>query len=210
MKNRNVTIRCAFFLFILPAFLQGQSNSASAFFNTDTIPATYLGIDFTKAKLINDLASNATTIQSQQFTGINNLMIAESKKYKIQGAYHRSTWNVDLKEVEVRNQKSDPFQLKSSDDSDLYRLNKGDIESLVNNFDYGSNKGYGILLVVEGMSKSKKLITIWFTLVDMDTRNVLFTDRVEGKLGSGFGFRNYWASAIKSSISEVKSPRYTE
>src|ERR1700687_2768885 len=68
-------------------------------------------------------------------------------------------------------------------------------------FNYGSHKGYGILLIIEGMDKTKKLATIWFTLINMDAKKELSTERVEGKLGNGFGFRNYWASAIKNAIS---------
>jgi len=39
-------------------------------------------------------------------------------------------------------------------------------------FNFGSKKGYGILLIVEGMSKSKKIMTVWFTLIDMNTKKV--------------------------------------
>jgi hypothetical protein len=191
-------------LLFSPCFMQAQSLSSKVFFNTDTISAVYLGIDFTLAKLINDDASNATVIQSQQFNGINDLIVKENKKYDIQEAYHRTHWTVDLKEVEDRNSKANPDQLKSSNDADLTRLTPGDIEKLVQNFNFGSHKGYGILLIMEGMDKTKKQATIWFTLINMDEKMVLTTGRVEGKLGNGFGFRNYWASAIKNAISQAK------
>jgi len=204
MKNKNLLFGWAAFLIVFPCFIQGQSLSAKAFFNSDAIPAVYLGIDFTLAKLINDEESNATTIQSQQFNGINDLIVKENKKYDVQEAYRRTNWTVDLKETEARNQKANPDQLKSTNDADLTRLNPADIDKLVQNFNYGSLKGYGVLLIVEGMDKTKKLATIWFTLINMDAKKVLTTGRVEGKLGSGFGFRNYWASAIKNSISQAK------
>ena len=60
------------------------------------------------------------------------------------------------------------------------------------------------------MSKSDKGIAIWVTLVDMQTGNVLMTDRVEGKVGMAFGFRNYWASGIKSVIEEVRKHKFNE
>jgi hypothetical protein len=204
MKNKYGLLRWATILFLFPAVVQGQSLSASGFFNSDAIPATYLGIDFTLAKLINDEASNAKVIQSTQFNGINDLIVKENKKYDVQEAYHRSNWTVDLKEVEDRNDKANPDQLKSSNESDLTRLKADDINNLVKNFNYGTHKGYGILLIIEGMSKTSKLATIWFTLIDMDSKRVLNTARVEGKLGNGFGFRNYWASAIKNAISKAK------
>ena len=207
MKKKNHFILWIVFSYLLPASMPAQSLSANAFFNSDA-PAVYLGIDFTLARLINDDASSARTIQLTQFNGINDLMVSEAKKYDIQEAYHRNSWTVDLKEVEKRNDKADPDSLKMNNDADLTRLSAANIRQLVKNFNFGSHTGYGVLLVMEGMDKTKKLATIWFTLIDMNTKTVLVTDRVEGKLGSGFGFRNYWASAIKNAIKNAKSDYY--
>jgi hypothetical protein len=210
MKNSNPFTSWIVILAFAPVFMQAQSSPAKTFFNSDTVTAVYLGLDFTLAKLINDEASNPTVIQSQQFNGINYLIIKENKKYDVQEAYRRLNWIVNTKEVEARNMKANPDQLKSSNEADLTRLKKSDIENLVGKFDFGNQKGYGILLIVEGLSKSDKRATIWFTLVSMGDAKVLVTQRVEGKLGSGFGFRNYWASAIKNAISEVKHKYYDE
>jgi hypothetical protein len=210
MKNKNGFLGWVVILVSIPSFMVAQTGTAKTFFNSDTVSAVYLGIDFTLAKLINDEASNATVIQSEQFNGINDLIVKENKKYDVQEAYHRQNWIVNVKTVEARNLKANPDQLKSSNETDLNRLNKTDIENLVHTFDFGNQKGYGILLVVEGMSKSSKLATIWFTLVDMGQAKVLVTQRVDGKLGSGFGFRNYWASAIKNAIGEVKHKYYDQ
>ena len=204
MKNNNPLLALVVLLFLLPCFTQGQSLSAKTFFSDETVPAVYLGIDFTLAKLINDEASNATVVQSQQFNGINELIIKENKKYDVQDAYHRKNWTMDLKEVMDRNQKADPAKLMSSNDGDLTRLGAGDIDKIVHNYNYGNNKGYGVLLIMEGMDKTKKMATIWFTLIDMNAKKVLTTARVEGKLGAGFGFRNFWASAIKNAIGQAK------
>jgi hypothetical protein len=210
MKNKVLYLLVAMIAAFSPSFTQGQSITAKAFFKTDTISAVYLGIDFTLAKLINDAESNATVIQSQQFNGINDLIVKEYKKYDVQKAYHRINWTVDTKEVEARNLKANPDQLKSTNDEDLTRLSAGDIDKLVSNFNYGTHKGYGVLLIVEGMDKTKKLATIWFTLINMDAKKVLTTERVDGKLGSGFGFRNYWASAIKNAINHVEDKNYKQ
>ncbi len=210
MKNNILSCVLVSTIFLSPAISRGQSLSASAFFNNESVPTTYLGIDFTLAKLVNDEASNAKTIQSTQFNGINDLIIKENKKYDIQEAYRRSNWTPDIKEVESRNDKANPDQLKSSNEADLTRLKPDDIDNLVKNYNYGTDKGYGVLLIMEGMSKTAKICSIWFTVIDMDSKKVLTTGRVEGKLGSGFGFRNYWASAIKNAIGHVKSKDYDQ
>ena len=206
MKNRFFTATIAIMAIMIPSFMNGQALSASAFFNNETVPTTYLGIDFTLAKLVNDEASNARTIQSTQFNGINDLMISEAKKYDIQDAYRRSNWTPNLKEVEDRNYKADPDQLKSSNEADLTRLKPEDIDNLVKNFNYGALKGkYGVLLIMEGMVKLLKFVRSGLRSSIWIPKKYSLRRGSKGKLGSGFGFRNYWASAIKSAIGHVKS-----
>ena len=48
------------------------------------------------------------------------------------------------------------------------------------------------------------MATIWFTFDQYGCKKSFTTERVDGKLGSGFGFRNYWASAIKNAIDHVE------
>ena len=210
MKNKLLLSIYVIIIVFAPCFVHAQTISAKAFYNTDSVRATYLGIDFTLTKLINDNASNPTVIVTQQYNGINFLIVKENKKYDVQKAYQCTNWIVDLKSVEARNLKADPDSLMSSNDADLTRLSASDIDHLVANFDYGNHKGYGILLIVEGLDKTKKMATIWFTLINMDAKKVLTTERVDGKLGSGFGFRNYWASAIKNAIGNVESKKYRQ
>lgn len=209
--NGKFFINCQMLLiFFIPVTMFGQDKAVYNFFNSDSVPALYLGIDFTKAKLINDEKSDPFIIQEQQFRGINMLMIDEPKKYDIQRAYRRRFWQISLNEVNARNKEANPDSLKSVNDSDLTRLNKTDIENLISGFDFGSHTGYGVLLVVEGMDKETKWMTIWYTLIDMSSKKTLLTRRVTAKVGSGFGFRNYWATAIKNSIVHVKNVVYDQ
>ena len=105
MNTKTRILSWAALFILIPSLMKAQSLSAKTFFNSDTVSAVYLGIDFTLAKLINDEASNATVIQSQQFNGINDLIVKENKKYDVQEAYRRISWTVDTKEVEARNLK---------------------------------------------------------------------------------------------------------
>jgi len=80
----------------------------------------------------------------------------------------------------------------------------------VKGFDFKGKKGLGVLLVCEAMSKSEKAIALWVTFVDMSSRKVLLTDRVEGKTAMGFGFRNFWAGGIKSALEQIEKKKYKE
>lgn len=197
-------------LIFFPALVRCQALSASNFFQNPNEPVLYLGIDFTKARLINDLSSKPEVIQARQFNGINDLMIKESKKYDFKEALRRINWNVDISEVEKRNLMVVSDQIESSNDSDLHWMRKPDLDSLVRNFNFTGHTGYGLLLIVEGMSKSKKIMTVWYTLIDMGNKKVLFSSLLSGGVIGGFGFRNYWASAIKSTIMYVKNSSYPE
>jgi hypothetical protein len=66
------------------------------------------------------------------------------------------------------------------------------------------------LFVVEGMSKGQKGETIWVTFIDMGAKKMLFTERMEGKTGMVFGFRNYWAAPINDVIKTIEKKKYKE
>jgi hypothetical protein len=185
------------------------SQTAKDVFNTQT-PIFYFGIDFTKAKLINDAEANENDIKDRQFDGINDLMVNEAKKYDFAGALRRSELPNDLGFVAKRNATIDPDNIKSTSSADYNRLKESDIQEVVKAFDFGNNKGIGLLIVMEGMSKSKKGASMWITFVDISAKKVLFTERMEGKGGMAFGFRNYWAVPIRDVVDEIKKKKYSE
>ncbi len=207
-------------LFFVVLLLLGLANRTSAqglkeFFGSSEIPLTYLGIDFTKAKLINDPGANTMDIRNRLYGTINDLVIDEPKKYTIGDAFHRSTVTSDLTAVKAQNSKINAEQIASSNMDDFARLKESDISSVVKSLSLSRKSGIGLLFVMEAMkkvnkddkkSKEKDMAAIWITLIDMDTKKVLLTERVECK-ASGFGFRNFWASTIKQAIDEA-SDRY--
>ena len=75
--------------------------------------------------------------------------------------------------------------------ADFNRFKENDITSMVNNLDLSGKKGIGLLFVMEAMRKIKKNsgIAIWVTLVDMKTKKVLMTERMESE-----AYRRIWFS----------------
>ena len=62
---------------------------------------------------------------------------------------------------------------------------------------------------MEGMKKEEKKSygSVWVTLIDMKTKKVLMTERMEQE-AAGFGFRNFWVSIVKKSIIEIDKKKY--
>ena len=180
-------------------------------FVNGAIPLFYYGIDFTQARVINDAAANATDIRDRQFPGINNVVVNEPKKFDLNGAFHKSNIDHNLSAVQSRNKKIKVEAIKSTNASDYNRLKVADIDKLVKGFDFGAidNKVVGLLFIVDGMSNANKTATIWVTFVDVKTKKVLHTERMEGN-ASGFGFRNYWSSTIRNVLGQIEQKKYSE
>jgi hypothetical protein len=210
MKTQS-PIRWTAFALILLFSATAQAQSLKDFFSSESTSALYLGIDFTLNKVIDDANANVTDIRDRQYNGINDLVVNEAKKFNLKAAFHRSsTVDHDLSLVNDRNTKANADDIKSTNTSDFHRLKEEDIHKLVREYNFKDKKGLAILLVSEAMSKSDKAIAIWVTFVDINSKKVLLTDRVEGKVAMGFGFRNYWATGIKSVLEQIEKKKYKE
>lgn len=209
MKRVNKLTSLVAFLFLLGTTQPLFAQSLKEVFNSPETPVFYLGVDFTLARLI-DAPEVASDIRDRQYPAINDLIVNESKKYDLAGAFHKSNIEHDLGLVAKRNAKINTEEIKSTNSADYNRLKEEDITKLVKGFDFEGKKGVGLLLVIDGMSKGKKGEGIWVTLIDMAAKKVLMTERMEGKTGMAFGFRNYWATPIRDVINDIEKKKYKE
>ena len=187
------------------------SQSLNEFFNNSEMHLVYLGIDFTKARLINAPDANSFDIRNRLYGSINDLVVNEPKKYDIASAFHKSSVGSDLSAVRAKNDKINAEEIVSSNTEDFYRLKETDITSVVKALSIEKKSGIGLLFVMEGMKKEGKKGTasVWVVLVDMQSKKVLMTERFESK-ATGIGFRNYWASPIREILGEIESKKYKE
>jgi hypothetical protein len=198
-------VAISFFTFTASSFAQ---TAKDVFGNSET-QVLYLGIDFTKTKVIDDANANALDIRDRQYAGINDVIINEPKKYDLKSAFHKSYIDHDLGLVSQMNSKINAEEIKSTSTADFHRLQETDIESLVRGYNFGGKKGVGLLFVAEAISKSEKAVAVWVTLIDMSNKKILMTERMEGKVG-GIGFRNYIAAGIKNILESIEKKKYEE
>ena len=199
-KYLTLTATLVFSLFLTNAQAQKLKNFLE---NTDS-SFTWLGVDFTQARLLGDAGANASDIVDRHFAGINEVVVNEPKKYDVSGAFHRSKVNYDIGAMIKRNAAANKEALKSDNSADYSRLKPEDIAKLVKGYDFSGKKGIGVLVVMEAMSKSEKEAAMYVTVVDMDSRRMLLTERMTGK-AKGFGFRNYWAFSIHEVLDDFSS-----
>jgi len=164
----------------------------------------WLGVDFTQAKLIGDAAAKTHDIVDHEFTALNQVIVNEQKKYDVPGAFHREKYNTSITLVNKRNEAINGENMKSDESADFERLKPEDITKVVKSYDFTGKHGIGVMIVMEGMSKTSKSASMWVTVIDLDRKNVLMTERYIGKGQKwSFAWRNYWLATIKSVLDDV-------
>ncbi len=186
-----------------------NAQSPKEFFGSSDVPVTWLGVDFTLVKMIGMADVNLTDVRERQFTGINQVIVNEPKKYEIDDAFDKKNVTKDISEVNKRNEKANTDAMKSDNSSDYQHLKPEDIAKLIKGFDFGDKKGLGILFVMEGMSKTEKEGSMYATVVDMGRRKVLMTERITGN-AQGFSWRNYWAYTVYKGLESIDKRKYKE
>ena len=187
----------------------GSAQTAKDIFNGTDLPITYLGIDFSQAKLIGDPGANPADIKARIFGAINQVVVNEPKKYEIAKALKKSNVSSDLSFVEEINSKIDADKIKSSNSADDSRFTPAIIEKMVKSYNFKGKKGIGLLFIMESMNKSTERGSMYVTFIDMASSKVLVTERMVGKAG-GFGFRNYWVKPVHEVLDEIEGSKYKE
>lgn len=213
MKRRQkLSLLFTFVLFV--SATTSFSQTLKEFFNDRTTGLTYLGIDYTKNLFIKNPSINTADIKGRLYNSMNQLVLAEqgSKNYDIGSAFGRkNAIHIDINAVTLNNAKMDSLNIVSTDKSDFKRLKETDIANCVEALSLENKEGIGLVFIMEGMKKisGKGYGSVWITLIDMKTKTVLMTERMERE-AEGFGFRNYWVSVIRKTIMEIDWSKFKE
>ncbi|OFY19266.1 MAG: hypothetical protein A2X02_02075 [Bacteroidetes bacterium GWF2_29_10] len=162
----------------------------------------WFGIDFSHVKFIglpkhfNDLQK----IRDLYFYSINYLIINESKKFDLKGAFKKSTIIYDIDSSTAKNERidiNDIVQIKPNS------LSKEQLSNIVNGYANPTSNKIGLLFVIESLNKFDNTEAIWITFFDIASGNIIFNHKLIAK-PSGVGFRNYWAGGIYYLIKQSK------
>ncbi len=211
MKHK---FRLLFAFVLLVGTTPSFSQTLKDFFSNPTTQLTYLGIDYTKNRIYKRPDAIPSEIRDKYYTGMNDLVVKEQydKNYDIGSAFARkNTITVDLSAVTANNKKIDADIIVSPKKSDFERLNEADIKNCVEALPLENKAGIGLVFIMEGMKKigGKGYGSVWITLIDMKTKEVLITERIVRE-AEGFSIRNYWVSVIRKAIMEIDWSKYKE
>lgn len=207
MKYFKRHMYCLFSLLLLS--LTTRAQTLKEFYNNDTIPLTYLGVDFSLAKV-----QGETAVASQmrdKFEEINNVITNEQKKYDIAGSFRRDRVINELSAVNKLNAARNTETLKIDDEAAMEKdsVKIADIAKHVKSYELSGKNGIGLVFIMDGMSKLNKEATMYVTLLNLSNKKVLFTERMTGK-AQGFGFRNYWAYTVYKVLHSIDKDDYSD
>ncbi|TDE11391.1 hypothetical protein [Dyadobacter psychrotolerans] len=193
------------FFVVLSGRLFAQNTMADLF--SGKAKVVFLGLDFTQAKYIGSAGfMDAAAIQSQHMVSWNNLIEFEPKKFSL-------VKPLKLKEEQYVAKVGDMIKHNKSANvadniiNEEYNLTEDQVRKAVSKYSLSEKDGIGVVYVVESLSKTAEKMTAWVTFIDLSSKKILLTEKVEGKAG-GFGFRNYWAGAVYKINENIGSKYY--
>lgn len=209
MKKYSVFKLLLLCLFALSTQQAGTAQNAAKLFTDDNAQVTWLGVDFTQAKVLGEAGTASGETMKEHFDRINNLIINEAEKYDLKKALQKKEVLYDLDPVTAANAGIDADGLTSNSSADKNGLNADKIAALVKGYNSKTKTGYGLIFFVETLDKPNTKGVMWVTFIDMASKKVLLTEKMEGKSG-GFGFRNYWAKPIYLIIEQIEKKKFKE
>ncbi|MCE7059640.1 hypothetical protein [Dyadobacter sp. CY343] len=167
----------------------------------------FLGLDFTQAKYVGAVGfTDPTAIQNQHIVSWNNLIEMEPKKFSLQKAFSLAD-DQYVSRVEDMVKLNKSVNVAENITETEHAITEEQVKKSVSEYALSEKDGVGVVYVVESLSKTAERMSAWVTFIDLKTKKVLHTERVEGKAG-GFGFRNYWAGAVYKITQEIDSRLY--
>jgi hypothetical protein len=175
------------------------------------VKITYLGIDFSKVKLIgsfNQFAEAGSTgpllIKNKYFDAWNNIVLNESKKYDVAWIFRKETIKMDIVEMSGINSKT---ELEAIEAEITPKYSVDFIKNHVSNYKFNEKEGFGILFIAESLDKNAQEGIYHFVILNLKNNEIIIHERLIERAG-GIGLRNYWARTIFEAILELQEVKY--
>ncbi|RLD39176.1 MAG: hypothetical protein DRI89_13730 [Bacteroidetes bacterium] len=177
-----------------------QSQTADDIYNAETI--SWYGLDYTHAYFISTVDFPDPYALKSRFSDWNDLIINESDKYNLNRFFNTDvTMHIEM--IEMRNEKIRLKDRITDDDFLSSHLEYVNIQEIVNTYNLeGEDSGFGLVFIVESLSKPNIKGAYWVTFFDIKSKKVISSERYLGKPG-GFGLRNYWARSFYNVMMEA-------
>lgn len=196
--------------FFLLLFVFNFSNAQDAYQALTSDEMTWFGIDYSHVKLIGTFSQfgeagvvDEDDIRKKYFPAWNSLVLKESDKYDLKGAFRKNHVEYKLAMMEEVNAETSNASMVSISESDRYHLTEEKVNSIIANYPITNVSGVGLVFIAESLDKTIEQGSYYVAIFDIATKKVLMTKKIIGKAG-GFGIRNYWARSFFNVIVQCR------
>jgi hypothetical protein len=193
--------------FVIALFFAGQvsAQTLSDLF-AGKAKLVFLGLDLTQARYIGKIGfTDPVAIKNQHMVSWNNLLEYEPKKFSLQEAFRLKPDQYETKVADMI-KLNESAEVKDNITDEDYVLTEDQVKKSVSKYSLSVKDGIGLVYVVESLNKKAEKLFAWVTFIDLRTKKVLYTEKLEGS-AAGFGFRNYWAGGVYK-INKAIDSRY--
>lgn len=154
---------------------------------------TWYGIDYTQCRMVGaEGFTDRKKIVEVYFNAWNDFVNTERDKYDIAKYLMKPDVKFNLDLVKGKNAQVNPDKIVFDETA---TLTDDQVTQLLHDYDFGSQKGFGVMLFTEYYSKQDLKASYFFVIFDIQKREIVQTNRYM-IAPKGFGFRNYWASTF--------------
>jgi hypothetical protein len=172
------------------------------------VQVTWLGLDFTSAKLIGDRERFGSESDVRHLIDAwNDLILNEPDKFDIAKTIGRKKVENAVEVTNEHNVELDVMSMFSNEEKDYLHVKTSDVEEIIAGYDFKALTGIGLMFNVESFNKLNEEGSIWITFIDMGTKEVLFTERVVAE-PKGFGMRNFWGGCIYTILTKIQKKEF--
>lgn len=191
--------------------LKGQS-TVSDVFNSQEI--VWFGLDFSQARFIGQFdqavgagVATSSDLKHKLIPSLNELIRNEPTKYDIAKFLKKKDVYFDMQVMRAVNEQIDESNLISDNDF-LFEDPQAIVRQSVKNYPMGDKtSGVGVVFIVEYFSKPSLLASVYVTYFDIQSREVLFSEKLIGK-PRGITLRNFWAGAIFNIMTDIEKKEF--
>ena len=202
-----MNIKNILFAFTLLLSGSAMSQDKSDVFRKE-VPVTWLGLDFSRANLIGDRERWGSESDVRHVIDAwNALILKEVDKYNIAKAIGRTKVENGTDVTVEKNTEVDVMSMFSEDEKDYLHIKQSDVDDIIATYDFKGMGGIGLMFVVESFNKKNQEGSVWVTFIDMNSRQVLFSEREVAEPG-GAGMRNFWAGSIYGIITKIQKKEF--
>jgi hypothetical protein len=183
-------------LFFISVFAQSPSDVSNS------KSWTWFGIDYSHCYFLTKMDFPDAYDLKEKLQAWNDLVLLEKEKYIYKTLTSKKVdFSTDM--IKAVNDQVDVTERLDNDGFKSTHLDPADIQGIVNGYDIPQHlEGVGLILIAESYSKPNKKGAYFVTFFDIETGEVLITERMLGK-AQGFGLRNYWAYSYYKVLQQV-------